>query len=270
MVLAELLDACDLFLEASRRQTKDRALRRVERELERALAKAFRAQGRKFAKGFRTLEHLFPVQESITPVDWLPLFISAATTTFELFSGPLEDAVAQALETGALAQIADIGVEWSFTLAHPRAVAYLEQYGARRVARINETTRDYLQTVIARGVDEGWSPKKMERAIIERYEEFAVGRPQEHIDSRAHMIAVTETGQAYEDGAAIVANDMQANGIRLEKKWIGPEDDRTSEACLGNMAQGWIPYDEPFSSGDDRPLNHPGCRHTLITRRVRD
>ena len=135
---------------------------------------------------------------------------------------------------------------------------------------IDDTTKEYLRTTISNAVAEGETPKQVEERIIARYQQFAVGRPQQHIDSRAHMIAVTEIGNAYEQGADIVTRDLQAGGIVLEKRWAGPRDDRTSAACLGNMDQGWIDYDTPFSSGDHRPLHHPGCRHSLAVRRKRD
>jgi hypothetical protein len=39
--------------------------------------------------------------------------------------------------------------------------------------------------------------------------QFAVGVPQEHIRSRAELVAVTEVGEAYEKGASIVAAGLQ-------------------------------------------------------------
>lgn len=272
----QLLTALDAVLLAEALPKRERRLARVQRTVERRLARAFRTQGRLFVQGFRTLRYLFPVpeagliRESISPSDWLPLFIAAATTTLELFIGSLDDAAQYGLLSGALAQIGEMNAFLSFDLNHPAAVAYLDRYGANRVANIDDTTQDYLRTTIRDGVEAGDSPRKIEQAIIDRYQMFAVGKPQQHIQSRAHFIAVTEMGNAYEHGRDVVVRDLQAGGLRFEKKWAGPDDKRTSQACHDNMAQGWISYDLPFQSGDHRPLHHPGCRHTLMTRRKRD
>ena len=268
--VSSLIAACDDYLLKEAKTRRERKTARVERRLTRALGKAFMAQGRYFVQEFRALEYLFPIRESVTPADWLPLFIAASQRSLALFSGPLDQAIRDALAIGAAVRIADVGFDLLFNLQHPRAIAYLDQVGAQLVRGIDETTRTYLQTTISNAVAEGATPKQVEERIIERYRHFAVGRPQRHIDSRAHMIAVTEIGNAYEQGADIVTRDLQGAGIQLEKRWAGPRDDRTSAACLGNMEEGWIDYDTPFSSGDHRPLHHPGCRHSLAVRRKRD
>ena len=264
---SELIAVLDTFLEAAADAGKERRNRHIERQLERDLSAAFLTQGRRFVRAFGVTKYLF--QESISPSDWLSIFINVSAGTIRLFADPLERAAAAAMLNGAGAFIAEMGAALSFDLANPRAVAYLEQYGADLVKRIDETTRDNLQAIISQGASEGWSHSKISQAIIAKYSDFAVGRPQAHIRSRAHLIAVTEVGNAYEQGADIVARDLQGRGVQLEKKWAGPRDDRTSNDCLGNMDEGWIDFDTAFSSGKHRPLNHPGCRHTLLTRRKR-
>jgi hypothetical protein len=156
--------------------------------------------------------------------------------------------------------IGEMGLKISFDLKNPRAVNYLRDYGAKLVKGINETTQKVLQTLIAQGAEEGWSYKRTAAEIISRFEEFAVGKPQEHIDSRAHLIAITETGNAYEEGNRIVAKDMQDAGIEQEKFWSTVGDEKVSEGCRENEEAGWIPIDQAFPSGHQRPLRFPGCR----------
>jgi hypothetical protein len=98
---------------------------------------------------------------------------------------------------------------------------------------------------------------------------MAVGKPQQHIDSRAHLIAVTELGNAFEDGSLGAARRMAAMGLEMEKKWLTVGDQRVSEGCRTNQAAGWIPIDRPFPSGHDRPLRFPGCRCTAQYQRKR-
>jgi hypothetical protein len=123
-----------------------------------------------------------------------------------------------------------------------------------------------LNTILTQAADEGWSYQRTAEAIIDRYKEFAIGKPQEHIDSRAHLIAVTEVGNAYVEGNMIVARDLQDAGVEMEKAWSTVGDSKVTEECKANEAQGFIPIDQPFLSGDMRPLRFPGCRCDLLTR----
>lgn len=107
----------------------------------------------------------------------------------------------------------------------------------------------------------------MAREISSRFEEFAVGKPQQHIDSRAHLVAVTETAEAYEEGNRIAAKQIQQQGITMEKFWLTVKDNRVSDGCDENMDAGWIGIDEAFPSGHQRPPRFPGCRCDTLYRR---
>jgi hypothetical protein len=209
-----------------------------------------------------------PFSEAVTQADWQKVWYEVEQATIKLFAEPVGKAVAKALEIGGLAQIAELGLDIRFDLKNPRAKAYLDNYGARMVKGINETTKDILQTLIANATSEGWTYQQTAQAIIERFDEFAVGRPQEHIDSRAHMVAVTEVGNAYTEGNLIVARDLKDAGLTVEKSWSTVGDDKVSEGCQVNEAAGWIPVDDEFPSGHQRPLRFPGCRCDLLTRVV--
>ena len=265
----DLLASLDRFLEAATRVAKARALRPVERGLTRAMQRAFTAQRKAFMRRFGHLQRYFEAEiaEAITERDWQAAFDEAMGETEGAFTGAITAAARKAMRAGARKAITDIGMNLSFTLRNPRAVAYLQAIGAARVTAINETTRQYLRTVISNGVAEGWSYDRMAGAIIERYREFAVGRPQQHIASRAHMIAVCESGEAYEHANYIVGQDLRDAGIEMEKSWSSMGDDRVSEMCLGNEGAGWIAFDMAFPSGHMRPLAHPACRCDLMVRR---
>lgn len=255
------------FLEAATVAQKWRKVRAIESKLEKAMTKAFRAQGKAFSKGFSSLQGEF--SEALSDDDWVGIWDDVAGRTVQLFLNPLQRAIQLSLSSAAEELIADVDVEYAFNLKNPRAVEYIEEHGAALVTGINETTRDYLRTIIRNGTDEGWSYNRMARAIAERFTEFAVGKPQEHIESRAHLVAVTEVGNAYEAGNEIVVNDLAAAGLRMEKKWDTIGDNRVSDGCRENEQAGWIPIDEAFPSGDMRPLRFPGCRCTVLYRRAR-
>lgn len=266
--------------EAVRKMNFRRAMERLTEKLRLDIRRAFIQQGRVFVSGLRsTLRRFFaegfeghaqflstPLKESITPSDWLRVWVETENNTFSLFADPIEKAVGRALQLGALATIAENKMKLSFDLANPRAVQYLRDYGARQVTRINESTRDQLQKLITQAIDEGWSYNKTAEAIIDRFDGFANGMPQQHIDSRAHLVAVTETGNAYAEGNLIVARDLQDAGLTMEKAWSTVGDSRVTEECKANEDAGWIGIDKEFPSGHQRPLRFPGCRCDLLTR----
>jgi hypothetical protein len=274
--------------EAVKRGANKAKAERLTRPLELAMRKGFRTQGSLFSKKLRTLRAKFseaaipfdsdepwkaweqaleqPFNEAISQEDWKKIWYEVEQVTAILFSVPTEKAVAKALEIGAVAQITDLALGIKWDLKNPRAKAYLENYGARMVKGINETTRGILQTLVTQATNEGWSYKRTAEAITERFEAFAIGMPQAHIDSRAHLVAVTEVGNAYTEGNLIVAKDLKAGGLEVEKAWSTVGDDKVSEECQANEAASWIEVEEDFPSGHQRPLRFPGCRCDLLTR----
>jgi hypothetical protein len=284
--LAVLVTALDRLLEASARVVLEERTGPIERRLERDLAVAFRAEGRAFLRGFRNLAD--PAKWPLDEPQWMRYLVEAQAETLTLYTAALGTAIEDALMAGvltaaeAMPEGAPVGESlqeggwltriagWlaqqftvlfgiRFDLKNPRAVAYLEAHGAELVRNIDETTRDYIRTVLVEGASKGWSYGEMARRISGRYKEFAVGRPQLHIDSRAHMIAVTEVGNAYAEGNLQVAQGLAAAGLKMEKSWHTRSDDRTEAICLDNEAEGWIPLEQTFSSGHMRPLAHPAC-----------
>jgi hypothetical protein len=202
---AKMLPVLCAFLEAASRVSRARLLRPIEARATRKLARAFRAQGAALAKSLAAIKGQFPIQEAAPKLPNIDgPFDRAAKQTALPFIEAIDEAASAALEAGALATLKDLGMAAAFNLDNPRAVRYLENYGAKLVKQVNETTREYIRTVVTQGVEQGWSYGKIAAAITERYKEFAVGRPQQHIDSRAHLIAVQEAGQAYSEAAMIV------------------------------------------------------------------
>lgn len=263
----KLLPVLCAFLEAARRATRARLLRPIQDKATRRLARAFKAQGAALVRALATIKDQFPLQEAAPKVPSIDApFDRAAKQTSLAFAEAIDDLAAAALEAGALASLRDLGMVAAFNLDNPRAVAYLQNYGANLVKGVNETTREYIKTVVTQGVEQGWSYGKIAAAITERYKEFAVGRPQQHIDSRAHLIAVQEAGQAYSEATMIVGLDLEDVGIEMVKSWLTLQDDRVSELCRNNARQGWIGIRSEFSSGHQRPLGHVACRCALLTR----
>jgi hypothetical protein len=272
----QLLIALDEFDEALNSAGQRKKMERLIRPLEISLRRAFSAQGSLLARKLRQVKRMFAeggdpfkqhdawlqmkFSEALAPGDFNAIWAAVELETVKLFTAPIDAAVAKALELGGIGMLGEVGIKVRFDLKNPRAVEYLKDYGADLVKGINETTRDILQTIIAQSGEEGWSYKRTAEAIIERFEEFGVGRPQEHIDSRAHLIAVTETGNAFEEGNRIVVKNLQDSGLEMEKMWSTVGDGKVSQGCKDNEVEGWIAIDQPHSSGHQRPLRFPGCR----------
>lgn len=263
-----ILSTLDTFLEAASVAAKWRKVRIIESRLEKQIAKAFTRQGKAFSARFAKNKSKF--SEALADDDWVGIWDDVAKQTEQFFIKPIQSAVQLSLASAAEELIGELEVDYSFSLKNPRAVAYVEEHGAKLVRGINGTTRDYLKTLITEGVDGGWSYDRMAKAITERFADFAVGKPQDHIKSRAHLVAVTEIGMAYEEGNAIVANDLKAAGLKMQKKWDTIGDDKVSDGCRENERAGWIALDEEFPSGDMQPLRFPGCRCTALYRRARE
>lgn len=275
--MLSLAEAIDRLIEANAPLRKQTALAKPERKLRAAMARAFRAEERAFLAKLEKRRAVFPsesIREVAERIDWEDLYDDAATETQLRFAEPLDEFTAKLLQAGMTAAATDLDLETTFDLAHPEAVSYLEQKGAERVTKIRDTTRDRLRTLLARAADEGWSYTRTAREISALYRSMA--GPQRgvaqvsHLRSRAEAIAVFELGDAYEHGNMLVAKDLQSSGLEMQKKWLTVGDDRVRPEHSANQAQGWIPLDDAFQDGNDRPPSDPGCRCTLQMRRKPD
>ena len=269
--LAKMLDALNTFDETARRVSKRRALEPIEKGLTQGMAAAFRAQGQAIVAELAKLKDEFPVEEAAPPLGgesvWAALFRTAELATLDLLREPLVEAAQAGLLAGAENVIGSLDMGISYTLKNPRALAYVKSVGADKVTKINETTRGRIKSLLEQAVDEGWSYNRTAKSIISEFEDFAVGKPQLHIDSRAHFVAVTEVGNAYEAGNAAVVADLADGGLAMEKFWSTMNDDRVSAGCRANQDEGWIPADQAHSTGHMHPLEHPGCRCDELYRR---
>ncbi|MFP5371418.1 MAG: phage minor head protein [Actinomycetes bacterium] len=262
--MSALADAVAGLVEANAALRKRRKLAKRERALERAMAKAFAAEGRAVLAEVARLRSRFPqeVREAISADELVRLYDQALANSLDLFTLPIDQAAAAGLEAGMAAAVADLDVDMSFDLANPRAVDYLRERGLTQVRRIRNTTRETLRRILAQAADEGWSYGRTAKAIRDRYTHFSV--------ERARNIAVYELGDAYEAGNRLVADDLSAGGLVMEKSWLSAGDARVRADHRQNAAAGWIPIGDAFPSGHDRPPTDPRCRCAALYRRKPD
>ena len=245
---------------------RDRALKPVETKLARQMAKAFRAHRAVFMREFERVG-LGILGEASTPPAIEGALEAAYQATLADFLGPIEEAAEAAIAAAAKHRVAEFGVDYSFDLKNPRAVAAIKDRAAAAVKEIDATTREEIARIVTQGMEEGYNYQQVARQIVAKYEEFGVGKPQAHIRNRAELIAVTEAAEAYEEGNRLVIDEMMAVGLEMEKSWSTVGDDRVSDGCRENSQAGWIPVDEPFPSGHQHAPRFPGCRCAILYRR---
>ena len=268
-----------VLLEATmRRISRKAALMPIEHELELALEEAFFRQGEAYIAKFKKLKPWFPPEElrevwiptNLSPAELDALWAMIMAGTWTYFEEPMSTAAVKAMLAGKASIVAELNWVGSFELGFDEAL--LNQIPAltkMQLHSINRTTQKYINTQIRHAMEEGWSYNRTAKAITARFEEFAIGKPQLHIRSRAHLVAVTETGNLYEEAGMQTASAIQGMGLEVEKYWANVGDDRVSDGCLANTAQQWIPLNQPFLSGHMKPLRFPGCRCNAHYRRKR-
>lgn len=268
---AELIDRVDQtslrLVEVLTTRKIDKLTRPIETALEAKLAKLFIRQGNVLARQLKPLNKYLTESAS---EDFDDLFDSATLET----SADMQDAIEASVNAGVLvggkSLISDFNSKVVFSLTNPRAVAYTENRAAEAIAGIDQTSKDDIRRLVVLAVEHGTSYSELARQIKDRYNQFAIGVPQKHIRSRAELIAITETGNAYQAGNFAAAQTMKDGGLTLEKYWFNRGDDRVSDGCLANTAVSWIDLDTAFPSGDMTPLRFPGCRCAAQYRRKKD
>jgi uncharacterized protein with gpF-like domain len=121
--------------------------------------------------------------------------------------------------------------------------SFLESQGARRVAAINEATRQFIRDVITLGLDEAWGVHRTARELRKRWEDVS--------KTRAERIARTEivgaSNRAGIEGARRAASEL---GLTLEKEWISTHDSRTRTSPPNK-------FDHMVANGQRRALDEP-------------
>lgn len=173
----------------------------------------------------------------------------------------LNAAIEMAFATGSKSLIAEISPELQIMFGgnYPSAVQYLVDHAFENVgAGIDATTAAGIRDIVTEGLANGESYGQIAKAISDEYAGIS--------SARAQLIASTEIGNAYNEGTLQAAQSLESKGVTMEKAWLTAGDDKVDPDCEANEAQGWIDLGDMFPSGDERPLAHPGCRCSLLSR----
>lgn len=273
MTTLALADAVSALAEAERADRKTRDTAAAQTRIETTLRTTWRAQKRGVIAALTRIRTRFPefqegrhLTEAIGPDDLNDPFDQVADST----SGPLirrlDLELPRTVEAGGNSAHLDLSIEGAFDVGHPDAVSWLDGRGADRVAKINDTTRARMRTILSNAADEGWSWQRTARQIEQTFQGFSTPSTLKHLRTRAELVAVTELAEAYEEGHRIVRAGLVAKGLAVQVSWLTVGDDRVSADCSANQGAGWISHDEAFPSGSQAPPAHPGCRCSSMSR----
>lgn len=184
--------------------------------------------------------------------------------TFFLGVDDFFNALVSASNDGGKNYLAKVGIQGVFRLKNEALIQRLRERQDLMIGKINpitgnlmgrglldSTTIDYISGVITRGVIEGKSNFEVADELLKNNRIIS--------QNRAEMIANAEVSNAI--------NNMELeaairNGSQF-KHWDTSHDNRVTEQCRHNQAQGDVPILEPFESGHQSPPRFPRCRCIL-------
>ncbi len=187
---------------------------------------------------------------------------------------PLLATFDETLETMVAGQLAEIRISgtaemitWGKTQAGvpiafegppiSQAVNWAEKEAARLVTEMGPETKRRLAHTISEGIKNKRGVPGLARDIRGTFADMT--------KHRSELIARTETANALSEASLDTMKEMGIDG----KEWVTAGDDRVSEDCEGNEAEGVIPVGQAFSGGTMAPPQHPDCRCAVSPARLR-
>ena len=128
------------------------------------------------------------------------------------------------------------------------AINYAQKRTAILVKGLNEETRDRMQLVIKKAIQEKRGVDGLARDLRGQFDNMS--------RVRSKVIARTETCDALEQSFMDRSKEIGVNG----KEWVVTDP---CPICEENGNAGPIPINKLFPSGDMRPPAHPNCRCAL-------
>lgn len=173
---------------------------------------------------------------------------------------PSSDYVSPVLFTGFLIWVFEKGgqnflnkhnLPKTFELKNKRIQQAIANHATKTFQGIDETTSKWIGDQIIDGKTAGVSSKDLVDLILDKVPDYSQGR--------AERIVRTESSQIVSQAE----QETAVNNGASHKYWKTAEDDRVSDECRANEAQGQIGINERFVSGAMTPPQHPNCRCVL-------
>ncbi|MCK9570395.1 phage head morphogenesis protein [Candidatus Pacearchaeota archaeon] len=201
---------------------------------------------------------------------------------------------AGAVQKAELEELLGVGIKYN--LISPEAIDWCKKYGASQIKLIDQGTRNAINQITLRGLQNGLSPFEQKKAIrqiigllprqLNALEAFKsslgeidnvsldriVNREAKRLlNQRAATIGLTESHSATNQGAIQVTREASRRGVisvkEYQLEWFYTADKRTCDRCKsyhGTRAE----LDGSFPNGLRCPPAHPRCRCvTIIVKR---
>lgn len=211
---------------------------RAAREIDKSLHRVQRGESDTFNPDtfdFREIDFLRAVGPSIENVYAGSAHIAIESTGAPIKLGFKEESAAWAKERGA----------WLVGKSVNESGELVES--VRPEYRVSEQCREAIRSVIAQAAEENWTAPKITETL---QNDHAFSR------ARAQTIAQTEIVNADEQGKLA---GWKASGVKLQKRSLLGANENHGINDIENAAQGWIPVEKSFQSGDESPPYHPNC-----------
>lgn len=170
------------------------------------------------------------------------------------FKAKITQEIAEQLATVYISGVAEM-VTWGQTKAGipiayegppvKGAISWAEKHGAQLVTKMDKETKRRLAKVVSDGILKKRGVPGIQRDLRATFTDMS--------KYRSELIARTETANALSTASLDSMEEMGIDG----KEWVTAGD--PCEICSGNAADGVIPVDQAFSSGDMAPPAHPNA-----------
>ena len=231
---------------------EESALRRVERDLEKAVRRGFQPM---LDFVLRNWERELPISAIAARADGdglsVALRFAIGDEEWDRFLPNLAREMASllgvSLDMGAQdakGSIPGVVVDWD--LGSPEAVRWMRSWSLDLARGLLQTTRDELRETLARGLELGESRDELAGRVRNLSQDMA--------EWRSKLIAQTETIRAYNQGHL---QAYKASGVVDRLRWLDGQPG-ACELCQA-LDQQEVVLGELFEGGIDAPPRHPGC-----------
>jgi hypothetical protein len=257
--IRSLVEAISRLRGVERQLHRERLLEPIQKAFAQHLRKGWLAQEKVLVRDLKRLPNPPQLQEA-APMSWdeESALERAVLETEEYMVSGANRYTGMALEKGAASLIDEFSLSMRFDLANPRATTWLREHSSTLIRGIDDATRTDIRAIITAGHENRLTYDQIAHQISDKYEQFRVGMPQAHIESRAHLVAVQESHVAYVEGNRQVADEMKDQGLEMVKMWLRGSD-YDCDICGPNGEAGWIDIDDDFPSGDSQSPGHVAC-----------
>lgn len=148
------------------------------------------------------------------------------------------------------------GIETAFGIDHPSLANSLDNMLNLLSDRTSIASKEDLRKIITAGIENNTTIDGMTREIRKevsaKWGDFA--------KYRAERIARTEASSAYGEGSHQYYKEV---GVKYHR-WLTMNDGLVADICMENQADGIIPINEAFSSGQLHEPGHINCRCSVV------